>query len=163
MKFAFIFPAAISCLLAGCASHQPAPPAAVAVTAPARRNFENTDSFKIETAVYGYLLEKHPWGDQPYAAIFLGGNEDRAAAMIEKLPKSALPLKPASRANLRPNQAPIDADTGKPALLVTARALGPTNGVSEAVGTWYGGGDDSGLLAFVLIEADGRWTIQSAK
>ncbi|MGO8837208.1 MAG: hypothetical protein ACLP7I_03245 [Limisphaerales bacterium] len=161
MKTIPIFAVIFVGLLAGCASHKPAPAAKVKPPE-ASRKFEASDDFKIEAAVYGYLLEKHPWEGE-YAAIFLQGSDDRVTALINKLPKHAPPLKPASRAVLRPNETPIDRATGKPALLLSAKAVGPTNGVSEAVGTWYGGVEASGLYAFVLVEIDGQWTIQSAK
>jgi hypothetical protein len=85
------------------------------------------------------------------------------SALIKIFPHHVPPLKPGDRAQLRPNQAPIDKDTGKPGMIFSAKAMDPTNGVSEAVGTWYGGEAVSGLYAFVLVEMDGKWTIQSVK
>ena len=110
------------------------------------------------------MLEKRPWGDNgEYAAIFLTGSDDRVAALIKKFPKQAPPLKPGDRMQRSPDQAPIDKDTGKPGIILSAKAVDPTNGVSEAVGTWYVGGAVSGLCAFVLVKVDGEWTIQSAR
>ncbi len=43
------------------------------------------------------------------------------------------------------------------------KAMDPTNGVAEAIGTWYAGGAVSGLYAFVLVRVDGEWTIQSVQ
>ncbi len=157
MKAASIFATICLCLLAACRtgkqveSTRESPKPAV------------SDDFKIEQAVYGYLLEKHPWGDGEYAAIFLTGDDARTSALIKQLPKQVPPLKPVSHARQRPDEAPIDRDTGKPGMLLTAKAVDPTNGVSEAVGTWYGGEAASGLYAFVLVEMNGEWTIQSAK
>ena len=48
-------------------------------------------------------------------------------------------------------------------MILGVEAMGPTNGVAEAIGTWYAGGAVSGLSAFVLVKVDGEWTIQSAK
>ena len=118
---------------------------------------------EIEAAVYGYLLEKRPWGSGEYAVIFLGGNEARVAALTRKFPHHVPPLKPASRAQISSNQTPMDKDTGKPGLILTAKAVDPTNDVSEAIGTWNGGGDASGLSAFVLMKVDGEWTIKSVQ
>jgi hypothetical protein len=157
MKTVSIFAAALLCLFAGCTSNQQM------TASGAGRKFEAGDDFKIEAAVYGYLLEKHPWGDGDCAAIFLAGSNGRAAALIRKFPRHVPPLKPGNRAQLRPNQAPIDKDTGKPGMILSAKAVDPTNGVSEAVGTWYAGEGESGLYAFVLVEMDGQWTIQSVK
>ena len=162
MKTISIVAAVFLCLLAGCASHQPAT-AAKGKASSASQKFEASDDFKIETAVYGYLLEKHPWDNDQYAAIILRGTDSRVAALIKKLPNHLPPLKPVSRAQLRSGQTPIDRDTGKPAMVLSAKAMDPTNGVSEAVGTWYGGEDASGLYAFVLVEVNGEWTIQGVK
>jgi hypothetical protein len=127
------------------------------------QNLESRDDFKIEMAVYGYLLEKHPWDNGEYTAIFLEGSDAWVTALIRKFPNHVPPIKPSSRVQLRPNQAPIDKDTGKPALILSAKAMDPTNDVSEAIGTWYAGEAVSGLSAFVLVKVDGEWTIQSAK
>jgi hypothetical protein len=154
MKTISIFAALVFGLLAGCGTHQPAP------QPPA---FEASDDFKIEAAVYGCLLEKHPWDSRAYGAIYIDAGDDRAAALIKKFSNPVLPLKPVSRANRDPNTAPLDLSTGKPGVVLTAKALGPTNGVSEAVGTWYAGEGQTGLYAFVLVELGGQWTIQSVK
>jgi hypothetical protein len=157
MKIVLIFIILLVCGLAGCASHQQAEKSG------ASRELESRDDFKIEMAVYGYLLEKHPWDNGEYTAIFLEGSDAWVAALIRKFPNHVPPLKPSNRAQLRPNQAPIDKDTGKPAMILSAKAMDPTNDVSEAIGTWYAGEAVSGLYAFVLVKADGKWTIQSAK
>jgi len=157
MKTVLIFAALFLCLLAGCRTHPPAEPSN---PGPA---FEASDDFKIEAAVYGYMLEKYSWDSGAYGAIYLEAEDNRAAALIRKIPKHSLPLKPISKAERRPNQAPIDRGTGKPGVILNAKAVDPTNGVSEAVGTWYAGEGRAGLYAFVLVEMDRVWTIQSVK
>jgi hypothetical protein len=157
MKTVSIVAAVLLCLLAGCSTGNQV-----------EKNRESrkpaiSDDFKIEMAVYGYLLEKHPWDAGEYSAIFLEGGDARVAAIIKKFPGHVPPLKPGSRARRQPNQPPLDEDTGKAGLILSAKAVDPTNGVSEAVGTWYGGEAVSGLYAFVLVEVDGEWTIQSVK
>jgi hypothetical protein len=160
MKTVFIFAAVCLSLLAGCASHRVVKPPE---ESSASRTLESRDDFKIEMAVYGYLLGKQPWGDGEYTAIFLEGSEAWVAALVRKFPIHVPPIKPSNRVQLRPNQTPIDKDTGKPAMILSAKAMDPTNDVSEAVGTWYAGEAVSGLCAFVLVKVDGEWTIQSAK
>ena len=92
------------------------------------------------------------------------GSDARVAALIRKVSASCSAASSRATAlQLRPNQAPIDKDTGKPGLILSAKAMDPTNGVSEAIGTWYAGEAVSGLYAFVLVEMDGEWTIQSVK
>jgi hypothetical protein len=144
-------------LLAGCASRQQAEKSG------ASREFEAGDNFKIEAAVYGYLLERHFSDQGEYSAIFLAGSDAWVAALIRKFPNHVPPIKPSNRMQLHPNQTPIDKDTGKPAMILGVEAMDPENGVAEAIGTWYAGGAESGLYAFVLVKVDGEWTIQSAK
>jgi hypothetical protein len=162
MKTIAIVAAVFLCLLAGCASPKPAKAAKIEASSESQK-LEASDDFKIEAAVYGYLLEKHPWGNGEYAAIFLQGDDARVAALIRKFSHHVPPLKPGDRAQIVPNQAPVDKDTGKPGLILSAKAVDPTNGVSEAIGTWDGGDAVSGTSAFVLIEADGQWAIQSVQ
>jgi hypothetical protein len=160
MKAISIVAALFLCLLAGCSTGKQAG------TPRESRKPEVTevsDDFKIEMAVYGYLLEKHPWDSGEYAAIFLEGSDDRVAALIRKFPRHVPPIKPGDLMQRSPNQAPIDKATGKPGLILNAKALGPTNGVSEALGTWNAGEAVSGLCAFVLVEVDGEWIIQSVQ
>ena len=157
MKTVFIFAAVFLCLLAGCRTNQKADDFSNS------RKLESRDDFKIEMAVYSYLLEKHPWDNGEYTAVFLEGNDAWVAALIRKSPNHVPPIKLSNRMQLHPNQAPIDKDTGKSAIILSAKAMDPTNDVSEAIGTWYAGEAVSGLSAFVLVKVDGRWTIQSVK
>ena len=165
MKIFSLVAAVFICLLAGCTSPKPAKPveASDVEASGARQKFEADDDFKIETAVYGYLLEKHPWPEGTYTAIFLEGSDERVGALIKKLPHQVLPVKPGGPAQRNPNQAPMDQGAGGPGILLSAKAVDPTNGVSEAIGTWNCGEAGAGLYAFVLVEINGDWTIQSAK
>jgi hypothetical protein len=160
MKAISIVAALFLCLLAGCSTGKQA-----GTSRESRKPnvTEVSDDFKIEKAVYGYLLEKHPWNSGEYTAIFLTGSDDRVASLIRTFPKHVPPLKPNDRMERSSSQAPIDKDTGKPGLILSAKAVGPTNGVSEALGTWNAGEAVSGLYAFVLVEADGEWIIQSVQ
>jgi hypothetical protein len=160
MKAISIVAALLFCLLTGCSTGKPAGKPRESGKPDVT---DVSDDFKIEAAVYGYLLERNLGNSGEYTAIFLTGSDDRVAALIKIFPHHVPPLKPGDRAQLRPNQAPIDKDTGKPGMILSAKAVDPTNGVSEAVGTWYGGEAVSGLYAFVLVEMDGKWTIQSVK
>jgi hypothetical protein len=157
MKAFSIFAALCLGLLAGCASHPPAE------KSDASQKFEAGDEFKIEVAVYEYLLERNFSDQVEYSAIFLEGGNAWVTALIRKFPNHIPPIKPSNRMQLHPNQTPIDEDTGKPAMILGVEAMDPTNGVAEAIGTWYAGGAVSGLYAFVLVEMDGKWTIQSVK
>ncbi len=162
MRNVSIIAAVVACLLTGCVSHKPAKTANGSASAPGQK-FEVDDNSQIEAAVYHYLLEKHPWGDGEYAAIFLEGDEARVAAFIKTIPQHVPPLKPSGQAQLDANQAPVDKDTGRPGLLLSAKAVDPTNDVSEAIGNWNGGPATTGVSAFVLLKMDGKWTIQSVQ
>ena len=157
MKIVLIFLVLLVCGLTACRTNRKAEDSGNS------RKLESRDDFKIEMAVYGYLLGKHPWDKGEYTAIFLEGSDAWVAALIRKFPNHVPPIKPSNRMQLHPNQTPIDKDTGKPAMILGVEAMGPTNGVAEAIGTWYAGEAVSGLYAFVLVKADGEWTIQSAK
>ena len=159
MKTVSIFAVVLLCLLAGCStdryseifSSDPVP------------KLEDGDEFKIEAAVYGYLLQRHFSDRDEYSAIFLEGDNARVAALIQKFSNHVPPIKPSDRMELHPNQTPMDKDTGKPAMILSAKAMDPTNGVAEAIGSWYAGGTVSGLSAFVLVKVNGEWTIQSVQ
>jgi hypothetical protein len=157
MKTISIVAAVCLGLLAGCRTGKQAEQSGP------NRKFEASDDFKIEVAVYGYLLERHFSDQGEYSAIFLEGSDAWVAALIRKFPNHVPPIKPSNRMQLHPNQTPIDKDTGKPAMILGVEAMDPTNGVAEAIGTWYAGGAVSGLDAFVLVKVDGEWSIQSAK
>ena len=159
MKTISIITVVFLCLLAGCSTgkHSKA-----SVSSPAQK-LEDADEFKIEVAVYEYLLGRHFSDQNEYSAIFLEGGDAWVAALIRKFPNHIPPIKPSDRIQLHPNQTPIDKDTGKPAMIFSAKAMDPTNGVAEAIGTWYAGGAVSGLYAFVLVKVNGEWTIQSVK
>jgi hypothetical protein len=159
MKTVSIFVAVFLCLLAGCASNKQAEK----FSSDPMQKLEDGDEFKIEAAVYGYLLERHFSDQDEYTAIFLEGSNARVAALIRKFPNHVPPIKPSDRIQLHLNQTPIDKDTGKPAMILSAKAMDPTNGVAEAIGTWYAGVAVSGLYAFVLVKVDGEWTIQSVQ
>jgi len=158
MKNISIFAALFLCLLAGCSTDNPE-----ASNGGMAQKFEKTDVFKIKAAVYGYLLQQHFWDGGDYTAIFLEGSDAEVAALMRMFPNHVPPIKPGDRAELRPNQAPIDRDTGKPAMILSAKAMDPSNGATEAMGTWYGGGAVSGMHAFVVVKVHGEWTIQSVR
>ena len=159
MKIVLIFVALLVCCLAGCRTGKPAEKSGGGHS----QKLEDRGDFKIEVAVYGYLLERHFSDQGEYSAIFLEGSDAWVAALIRKFPNHVPPIKPSNRMQLHPNQTPIDKDTGKPAMILGVEAMDPTNGVAEAIGTWYAGGAVSGLYAFVLVKVDGEWTIESAK
>ncbi|MGD0253142.1 MAG: hypothetical protein ABSC01_10655 [Verrucomicrobiota bacterium] len=159
MKAVLIFAAFSICLLAGCASHKHsgarrgAPP----------QKLRDTDEFKIDEAVYGYLLQRHFWDGGEYTAIFLQGEDAEVDAIRRDYPNHVPPIKPGKRAKLHPNRTPIDRDTDKPAMILGVEASEPVNDTVEAIGTWYAGGAMSGHYTFSLKKVNGEWTIESVQ
>ena len=127
------------------------------------RNVENSDAFKIDRIVYGYLLQRHFWDNGEYSAVFLQGSDAEVAALIRTFPDHIPPIKTGDRAVLHPNQTPIDRETGRPAMILSVDALDPTNGTVEAVGTWYAGEAVSGLYTFVLKKTGDDWVLESVR
>jgi hypothetical protein len=124
---------------------------------------EASDEYKIEEAVYGFMLQRHFWDSGEYAAVFLKGNDDEVASLIRKFPNHVPPIKPSHRADLQPNRTPIDRDTGKPAMIFSVEVVEPSGNDAEAIGTWYGGVAVTGHYTFSLKKIDGAWQIQSVK
>jgi len=159
VKAALIFGALTLCLLAGCAS---LPYSGVRRSARPQQ-LKDTDEFKVNEAVYGYLLQRHFWDDGQYTAIFLQGEDAEVDALRRDFPNHVPPIKPGKRAKLHPNRTPIDRDTDKPAMILGVEASEPVNGTVEAIGTWYGGGAVSGHYAFSLKKVNGEWMIENVK
>ncbi|HXI71153.1 MAG TPA: hypothetical protein VNN22_12425 [Verrucomicrobiae bacterium] len=120
------------------------------------------DQFKIQVAIYGYLLNRHFLEDGEYSAVFVQGDDEEVAALIKQFPNHVPPIKPSDQANLRPNQTPLDRQTGKPAMIFSVDALEPADGTVLAIGRWYAGGAVSGFYTFTLRKTDGEWGIISA-
>jgi hypothetical protein len=147
------------CLLAGCASHRNSAVRGSRVP----QMLKDTDSFKIDEAVYAYLLKRHFWDGGEYSAIFLQGEDAEVDAIRREYPNHVPPIKPSNRAKLHPNRTPIDRDTGKPAMILGVEAAAPANDTVEAVGTWYGGGAASGHYTFSLKKVNGDWMVQDVQ
>jgi hypothetical protein len=165
-----------ACLLAGCGTNKekiifndnPTHPGisknegVMAPVVPTRpKKLEYRDQFKIDVAVYGYLLQRHFWDDGEYSAIFLQGEDAEVDVLIKKFPDHIPPIKTSNRAELRPNRTPVDRDTGRPAMILSVEALDPTNETVEAIGSWYAGGAVSGFYGFELQKVGDDWIIQN--
>ena len=134
------------------------------VAKPQSKKLEQADELKIREVIFGYLLSRHFWDDGDYSAIFLQGDNDEVGALIKKFSGHVPPIKPGYDADLRPNRTPIDRDTGKPAMILSADVGEPNADDSvDALGKWYAGGAMTGFYSFVLKKSDGDWTIESVK
>jgi len=130
--------------------------------APQKPSLSKADQAKIEIEVFTYLLSRHFWDDGDYSAIFLQGDETELAALQKQFPDHVPPIKPDFRAQLRPGFAPVDKDTGKPAMILSVDVNDPdADGSVAAIGKWYAGGAVTGFYSFVLKQSGGDWKIQT--
>ena len=151
MKYFFVLVLAASVFFSGCSTVKPPP------------FNEQTDEFKIETAVIGYMLERPVWKPGEYGAIFLKGDDDEVAALIRRFPNHEPPIRPSDRVMLQPNRTPIDKDTGRPAIILSADVPESFGGEAEALGQWYAGPAVTGHYVFKLKKVGEEWKIESAQ
>ena len=119
--------------------------------------------FKIDLAVYGFLLNRHFWDTDEYAAIFLQGDDGEVRALLRQFPQHVPPIKPGYHADLRPNLTPRDQDSGRPAMILSVDIVEATNGVAEAIGRWYAGPAVSGFYTFELKKSGDDWAVESSR
>ena len=139
--------------LAGCetfSEYDPRPP------------LETRDEFKIEQAIYEYLLTRDIWTERQYSAVFLKGSDEEVKALIRLFPHHVPPLKPSTMADVQPNRTPLDRETGKPGVILSATVSDPEGNRAQAIGNYYGGSMYSGTYVFELKKVDEKWIIQTA-
>ena len=122
---------------------------------------EETDQFKIDRAVYSYMLQRHFWAEGEYSAIFLQGEDAEVSAVSRQFPGIVPPIKPSYRADLHANRTPLDKDSGRPAMIFSVDVLETTNALTEAIGRWYAGPAVSGFYTFELKKTGDDWLVQS--
>ncbi|MDD5139364.1 MAG: hypothetical protein PHY43_03770 [Verrucomicrobiales bacterium] len=137
-------------------------PAEQTVPAPPQK-LAKEDWFKVQVAIYGYLLQRHFLEDGEYAAVFVQGDDEEVAALIKQFPNHVPPIKTSDQADLRPNRTPLDKQTGKPAMIFSVDALDPVDDLVLAIGRWYAGGAVSGFYTFALKKQGADWVIESVK
>jgi hypothetical protein len=162
-----------ACLLAGCSSdsgpvffsngHFQQPEDSTIPVASEPNKLSKQDLFKVELAVFGYMLQRHFWDGGDYSAIFLQGPDDEVDAVIKQFPKHIPPIKTSDRAQLISNHAPVDRDTGKPAMILSVDTLDPEGNMVQAIGKWYAGSAVSGFYTFSLEKSDGDWVIRNSE
>jgi hypothetical protein len=134
-------------------------------TPPPQPRLEKADELQIEQIIFGYLLERHFWDLADYSAVFLQADDAQVAAMIKKYPDHVPPIKQTFRASVQPHRAPLDKDTNKPAMILSADVNEPNaDGSEDAIGRWYAGDAVTGFRAFHLTKADGGdWQVITVK
>jgi hypothetical protein len=135
-----------------------------AATPPVQASLERADELRLEQVIFGYLLELHFWDLADYSAVFVQADDTEVAAMIKKYPNHNPPIKQSSRALIKSHQTPIDKDTSKPAMILSAEVNEPNaDGTVDAIGRWYAGDAVTGFRAFHLKKVDGDWQILDVK
>ncbi len=161
-------------MLAGCSTskeeirfgdeHSPERTNADATTAvPQTPRLEKADLRKVETAVYGYLLQRHFWDAGEYSAIFLQADDAEVEAMRRTFPNHIPPIKAGYRAELRPGRTPVDKDTGGPGMILSVDALEAEGDAVAAIGRWYAGDAVTGFYTLELKKSGAEWVIESVK
>jgi hypothetical protein len=140
--------------------------AAAASTAahPAAKDLEKADELQIEQVIFGYLLERHFWDLADYSAVFLQTDDSQVDALMKKYPGHVPPVKSSEHAAIQPGHAPLDKDTGKPAMILSTEINAPNpNGTVDAVGRWYAGDAVTGFRSFHLTKINDDWQITDVK
>jgi hypothetical protein len=177
MKSSFISVSLIAVLVGGCTDKEPiqfspehmatlgirAEAPAPLNRSPEKQKLNKEDLFKVEVAVFDYLLQRHFWDDGQYSAVFLQGDDDEVDALIKEFPNHVPPIKRSYSADLRPNRTPMDKETGKPAMILSVDTLDPQGDAVQAVGKWYAGGAVSGFYTFDLKKEGSDWVIKNVK
>lgn len=161
--------------LTGCASH-PNPIAfsdepevqmargSNAAPAPAAAHLAKADQLKIEQLVFGALLERHFWDRDDYSAVFLQAEDAEVQALMQAYPNHVPPIKPSSHAQVQPHRAPLDKDSNRPAMILSADVNEPNADHSvDAIGRWYAGDAVAGFRTFHLSPAGDTWQIAETK
>ena len=165
---------ALLVMAAGCATHKDrivfsddaAVRAAVAsaVAPSTQKKLTAADALKIEQMVLGYLLERHFWDLGDYSAVFLSTDDTQVAAMIKQYPDHVPPIKTSAHVSARLHRTPMDKDTNKPAMVLSAEVNEPNADDSvDALGRWYAGDAVKGFRAFNFKKVDGEWQIAAVK
>jgi hypothetical protein len=133
---------------------------ASAATTPAQPRLEKADELKIEQVIFGYLLDRHFWDLADYSAVFLQADDSQVKVMINKFPDHIPPIKYNYHVIAHPHKTPLDADTNKPAMILSADVNEPNaDETVDAIGRWYAGDAVTGFRAFHLQKVDGDWQI----
>jgi len=122
------------------------------------------DELKIEQLLFSYLLERHFWDLADYSAVFIQTDEAQINAMIKKYPAHLPPIKQSTHADVQPHRTPLDKDTNKPAMILSAEVNEPNADDSvDAIGRWYAGDAVTGFRAFHLKKVANDWQITEVK
>jgi len=138
--------------------------ASVSRPVPAPKRLEKADELKIEQLLFSYLLECHFWDVANYSAVFIQADDAQIKAMIKKYPDHLPPIKQSIHADVQPHRTPLDKDTHKPAIILSADVNEPNaDDTVDAIGRWYAGDAVTGFRAFHLRKVENDWQIVEVK
>jgi hypothetical protein len=153
----------IAGLLAGCRTDNGKNAGPVAAVLVPSRKLEPPELFKVELAIFDYLLQPKFWTDGEYSAVFVQGSDEEFEAVSRQFPNHIPPIKPRGRVELLPNQMLVDRDTGRPAMILIVVAQDAVGDTVQAEGRWFAGAVVSGFHTFTLQQTNGDWRIEGVK
>jgi hypothetical protein len=134
------------------------------VAQPAPKHLEKADELKIEQLIFGYLLEGHFWDAGDYTAVFIQADDSQVDALIKKYPNHVPPIKQSDHALVQAHHTPMDKDTNRSAMILSADVNEPNADDSvDAIGRWYAGDAVTGFHQFHLIKLNDDWQIAEVK
>ena len=91
--------------------------------------------------------------------MFLQADDAQVKAMIKKYPgPCSRPSSKVPAPDVQPHRTPLDKDTNKPAMILSADVNEPNADDSvDAIGRWYAGDAVTGFRAFHLSKSDDNW------
>jgi len=171
LKLQFLSVGLLALLATGCSSSDKSIvflseaklPASVTVSGIKSGGLSNAEEQQIDLLVFGNLIEHTLWKSTDYSALFLQADDAVVTALIKQYPDHVPPIKDSSHIDLRVNQSPLDRDTGRPALILSAEVGEPAGDSVDVVGRWYGGASTTGSQTFSLKKTGGVWIIAGVK
>ncbi len=137
---------------------------ASAATSPALPKMDKASELRLEELVFSYLLDRHFWDLADYSAVFLQADDAEVKAMIKKFPDHNPPIKQTFRVLVQPHRTPVDKDTNKPAMILSADINEPNpDGSVDAIGRWYAGDAVTGFRAFHFVKTGDDWQLTEVK
>ena len=118
---------------------------------------------QVEQQVFTRLLQGHFGDNGDYSAIFLQASERQTTDLMKRFPEHNPPLKQLWHSDIRPGFAPMDKDTGRPAMIFSVEEMDPENNQVTAIGRWYAGDAVKGFYTYTLTKTAGSWIIPATE
>ncbi len=136
------------------------PPAPVTAAALGLTRAEVT---QVEREVFTQLLQRDFGDEADFSAVFLQTGERETVLLQKKFPHHHPPIKQLWHGDIRTGFSPMDKDTGRAALVLSAEATDPEDGVVTGIGRWNAGETVKGFSTYKLQKTGGAWLVQGAK